>query len=131
MHRRVGIIFLGFHFNLRGHVLVKHDLVTSVKCLLYLDKQVSLLSRVRHKNLVELVGYCIENNLVLVYEFMSEGSLFDALFGKHGSISIQVHSHFAIMSFYNTLTSIYKLVILLFTSSNKQEGRTILQTYNI
>jgi serine/threonine protein kinase len=46
------------------------------------DFQVALLSRVRHKNLVELVGYCIENGLVLVYEFMSGGSLYDSLFGK-------------------------------------------------
>jgi serine/threonine protein kinase len=44
--------------------------------------QVALLSRVRHKNLVELVGYSIDNNLVLVYEFMPQGSLYDALFGK-------------------------------------------------
>jgi serine/threonine protein kinase len=44
--------------------------------------QVTLLSRVRHMNLVELVGYSIDNNLVLVYEFMPGGSLYDALFGK-------------------------------------------------
>jgi hypothetical protein len=37
---------------------------------------------VRHKNLVELVGYSINNSLVLVYEFMPQGSLYDALFGK-------------------------------------------------
>eukprot|EP00250_Pteridium_aquilinum_P022388 c25365_g2_i6 orf=50-2548(+) len=41
-----------------------------------------LLSRVHHKNLVNLVGYCTETQLVLVYEFMANGSLFEALKGK-------------------------------------------------
>ncbi|KAH7297444.1 hypothetical protein KP509_26G070100 [Ceratopteris richardii] len=44
--------------------------------------EVELLSRVHHKNLVSLVGYCIEAQLILVYEFMENGSVFDALNGK-------------------------------------------------
>ncbi|KAH7297417.1 hypothetical protein KP509_26G068900 [Ceratopteris richardii] len=44
--------------------------------------EVELLSRVHHKNLVSLVGYCIEAELILVYEFMANGSLFDSLKGK-------------------------------------------------
>eukprot|EP00250_Pteridium_aquilinum_P022091 c25299_g1_i1 orf=112-3003(-) len=44
--------------------------------------EVDLLSRIHHKNLVRLLGYCNEGKLVLVYEFMSNGSLFDCLHGQ-------------------------------------------------
>ncbi|KAI5074278.1 hypothetical protein GOP47_0010239 [Adiantum capillus-veneris] len=43
--------------------------------------EVDLLSRVHHRNLVALIGYCNEEKLILVYEFMSNGSLFDCLHG--------------------------------------------------
>ncbi|XP_042465197.1 probable LRR receptor-like serine/threonine-protein kinase At1g05700 [Zingiber officinale] len=41
------------------------------------------LTRVHHRNLVSLVGYCSEvNHLALVYEFMSQGTLHDHLQGR-------------------------------------------------
>ncbi|XP_042459743.1 putative leucine-rich repeat receptor-like serine/threonine-protein kinase At2g19230 [Zingiber officinale] len=41
------------------------------------------LTRVHHRNLVSLVGYCNEvNHLALVYEFMSQGTLQDHLRGR-------------------------------------------------
>ncbi|KAH7285318.1 hypothetical protein KP509_33G022200 [Ceratopteris richardii] len=43
--------------------------------------EVRLLSRVHHAHLVKLLGYCTEPELVLVYEFMANGSLFDSLHG--------------------------------------------------
>ncbi|KAG0614721.1 hypothetical protein M758_6G198900 [Ceratodon purpureus] len=44
--------------------------------------EVLLLSRVHHKNLVELLGYCQEkNNQILVYEYLRNGSLHDQLHG--------------------------------------------------
>jgi serine/threonine protein kinase len=37
---------------------------------------------VHHRNLVSLIGYCWEkDHLALVYEYMSQGSLFDHLRG--------------------------------------------------
>nr|XP_043636806.1 serine/threonine-protein kinase-like protein CCR4 [Erigeron canadensis] len=49
--------------------------------------ELEFLSRVNHKNLVQLLGFCEENNeLVLVYEFMENGSLHEHLhktFGSH------------------------------------------------
>ncbi|KAK9932506.1 hypothetical protein M0R45_019741 [Rubus argutus] len=42
-------------------------------------------SRLRHDNLVELLGYCVEGSLrVLAYEFATMGSLHDILHGRKG-----------------------------------------------
>ncbi|XP_031095899.1 PTI1-like tyrosine-protein kinase 1 isoform X2 [Ipomoea triloba] len=47
--------------------------------------QVSLVSRMKHVNLIELLGYCVEGNQrVLVYEFATKGSLHDILHGRKG-----------------------------------------------
>ncbi|KAL0464385.1 UNVERIFIED_CONTAM: G-type lectin S-receptor-like serine/threonine-protein kinase LECRK3 [Sesamum latifolium] len=44
--------------------------------------EVSAIGRTHHKNLVALLGYCDEgNNRLLVYEYMSNGSLSSLLFG--------------------------------------------------
>ena len=45
--------------------------------------EVMVLSLAQHQNLVNLIGYCVEDDQrVLVYEFMPNGSLEDHLFGK-------------------------------------------------
>lgn len=45
--------------------------------------QVSLLGRLHHRNLVNLLGYCIDKGShMLIYEFMSNGSLDNLLYGK-------------------------------------------------
>ncbi|XP_006300598.2 probable leucine-rich repeat receptor-like protein kinase At5g49770 [Capsella rubella] len=47
--------------------------------------EIELLSRVHHKNLVGLVGFCFEQGeQILVYEYMSNGSLKDSLTGRSG-----------------------------------------------
>uniref|UniRef100_A0A0C9S0S2 non-specific protein-tyrosine kinase n=1 Tax=Wollemia nobilis TaxID=56998 RepID=A0A0C9S0S2_9CONI len=47
--------------------------------------QVSMVSRLKHENVVELVGYCVDGVLrVLAYEFATMGSLHDILHGKKG-----------------------------------------------
>ncbi|XP_015696314.1 receptor-like protein kinase At3g21340 [Oryza brachyantha] len=46
--------------------------------------EVQNLTKVHHKNLVSLVGYCLEkDHLALVYEYMVQGSLFDHLRGNN------------------------------------------------
>lgn len=45
--------------------------------------EVSLLGRLHHRNLVNLVGYCVDKGEhMLVYEFMSNGSLANLLYGE-------------------------------------------------
>jgi len=48
--------------------------------------EIDLLSRVHHKNLVTLLGYCIgeSGQHMLIYDHMSEGSLTDHLHGQRG-----------------------------------------------
>ncbi|KAG6742528.1 hypothetical protein POTOM_053400 [Populus tomentosa] len=47
--------------------------------------QVSMVSRLKNENVVELLGYCVEGNLrVLAYEFATMGSLHDILHGRKG-----------------------------------------------
>lgn len=64
--------------------------VVAVKVLANKSKQgekefqteVVLLSRLHHRNLVNLLGYCVDKGqLILVYEFMSNGSLASLLYG--------------------------------------------------
>lgn len=45
--------------------------------------EIELLSRVHHKNLVGLVGFCFEQDeQMLVYEFIPNGNLRESLSGK-------------------------------------------------
>ncbi|CAL0320681.1 unnamed protein product [Lupinus luteus] len=47
--------------------------------------QVSMVSRLKNDNFVELHGYCVEGNLrILAYEFATMGSLHDILHGRKG-----------------------------------------------
>jgi hypothetical protein len=49
--------------------------------------QVSLASKLKHDNLVEMLGYCVDGNYrILAYEFATMGSLHDVLHGKALSI---------------------------------------------
>ncbi|KAK2455062.1 putative LRR receptor serine/threonine-protein kinase [Trifolium repens] len=51
------------------------------------SNEVTLLSRIHHRNLVQLLGYCREEgNSILIYEFMHNGTLKEHLYGPltHG-----------------------------------------------
>ncbi|KAI6695484.1 hypothetical protein NL676_023194 [Syzygium grande] len=47
--------------------------------------EIEVLSCAQHKNLVMLVGYCIETEWLLIYEFACNGSLDKHLYGKESS----------------------------------------------
>lgn len=49
----------------------------------HLQSEVILLGQLKHPNLVKLIGYCCEEEeRVLIYEFMSRGSLENHLFKR-------------------------------------------------
>ncbi|PIN00582.1 Serine/threonine protein kinase [Handroanthus impetiginosus] len=51
------------------------------------QSEVNFLGRLSHPNLVKLLGYCLEDNeLLLVYEFMQKGSLENHLFGRGSAV---------------------------------------------
>jgi serine/threonine protein kinase len=53
--------------------------------------EVKIISRLRHKNLVQLIGWCHEQReLLLVYEYMPNGSLDSHLFGAEISLTWSV-----------------------------------------
>lgn len=63
--------------------------------------QVSLASKLKHENLVEMLGYCVDGNYrILAYEFATMGSLHDVLHGK--TLSIQ----YPFMSYVHALCSL-------------------------
>ena len=51
------------------------------------NAEIEVLSRVHHKNVVNLVGFCFERGeQMLIYEFVRNGSLRDSLSGiAHGT----------------------------------------------
>ncbi|XAR51454.1 Non-specific serine/threonine protein kinase [Bertholletia excelsa] len=64
-------------------VAVKVRSATSTQGTREFDNEVNLLSDIQHENLVPLLGYCCENDQqILVYPFMSNGSLQDRLYGE-------------------------------------------------
>ncbi|KAG6514110.1 hypothetical protein ZIOFF_024450 [Zingiber officinale] len=56
------------------------------------SSEVSLLSRIHHRNLVEFLGYCQqEGKSILVYEFMHNGALKEHLHGKHHFVMFHIY----------------------------------------
>jgi serine/threonine protein kinase len=54
-----------------------------------LKNELALVAKLKHKNLVRLVGVCLEQHeWLLVYEFVSNRSLDKILFGTNRSISV-------------------------------------------
>ncbi|CAK8540395.1 unnamed protein product [Lathyrus sativus] len=64
-------------------VAVKVRSATSTQGTREFDNELNLLSAIQHENLVPLLGYCNEyDQQILVYPFMSNGSLLDRLYGE-------------------------------------------------
>ncbi|KAJ4835049.1 hypothetical protein Tsubulata_012844 [Turnera subulata] len=81
----------GFGVVYKG--VLRDDTPVAVKCLSAESSQgtnefvteIKMISRIRHPNLVELIGCCVEDsNRALVYEYMENNSLATSLLGSKG-----------------------------------------------
>ncbi|KAA8545683.1 hypothetical protein F0562_020866 [Nyssa sinensis] len=76
-----GGVYRGFLRDLNSHVAVKRVSRGSKQGIKEYASEVKIFSRLRHRNLVQLIGWCHEKReLLLVYEFMPNGSLDSHLF---------------------------------------------------
>ncbi|GLT78845.1 hypothetical protein SLA2020_503660 [Shorea laevis] len=65
-------------------VAVKRSQPGSSQGLPEFQTEIMILSKIRHRNLVSLIGYCDERfEMILVYEFMENGTLRDHLYGAN------------------------------------------------
>lgn len=77
-----GSVFRGTLYD-GQEVAVKVRSATSTQGTREFENELNLLSAIRHENLVPLLGFCCENDQqILVYPFMSNGSLQDRLYGE-------------------------------------------------
>lgn len=78
-----GRVYYGVLENEKGAALKKLD--ASKQPDQEFLAQVSMVSRLSHENVVQLLGYCVDGSLrVLAYEFATMGSLHDILHGRKG-----------------------------------------------
>ncbi|CAL9234745.1 unnamed protein product [Arabidopsis halleri] len=83
-----GVVYHG-SLNDSEHVAVKLLAQSSTQGYKQFKAEVELLLRVHHTNLVNLVGYCIEEDqLALVYEFASNGDLKQHLLGESQGVAL-------------------------------------------
>ncbi|GLT74148.1 hypothetical protein SLA2020_459620 [Shorea laevis] len=75
-------------FEVEGTLAIKKVHAASFQSLQEFRNEVKLLSKVKHWNLVSLVGFCeetgVEGARVLVYEYVPNGSLVEYIMGKGG-----------------------------------------------
>lgn len=91
-----GGVYKGFLKDTNSDVAVKRVSRWSKQGVKEYAAEVKIISRLRHRNLVQLIGWCHErNDLLLVYEFMHNGSLDSHLFREISLLTWEVRFRIA------------------------------------
>ncbi|OAY45261.1 L-type lectin-domain containing receptor kinase IX.1 [Manihot esculenta] len=91
-----GAVYKGFLKELDSYIAVKRISGSSKQGLKEFASEVKIISQLRHKNLVQLMGWCHEKGkLLLVYELMPNGSLDSHLFKKERSLTWEARYNIA------------------------------------
>ena len=86
-------VYKGFLKELNSHVAIKRVSRESRQGLKEYATEVKIISQLRHRNLVQLLGWC---HLLLIYEFMPNGSLDSHLYGGKGFLTWTVRYNIAL-----------------------------------
>ncbi|TVU11320.1 hypothetical protein EJB05_44896, partial [Eragrostis curvula] len=107
-----GSVYRGFLQGQRLHVAVKRVSKTSRQGRREYISEVTVISHVRHRSLVQLVGWCHDaDELLLVYELMANGSLDTHLYSSTNILSLPIR--------YNAVLSIGSALLYLHQECEK------------
>ncbi|XP_021802309.1 wall-associated receptor kinase 2-like, partial [Prunus avium] len=95
-----GLVYKGILPADKTEVAIKMSKVSApITDSLEFANEVILLSQINHKNVVKLLGCCLETQTpILVYEFISNGSLYDHLHGKDRKEQLSLETRLKIAS---------------------------------
>ncbi|XVF67317.1 hypothetical protein PTKIN_Ptkin10aG0111300 [Pterospermum kingtungense] len=86
-----GGVYKGFLRDSSSYVAIKRVSSGSKQGIKEYASEVKIISRLRHRNLVQLIGWCHDKKeLLLVYEFMPNGSLDSHLFTENSLLTWEV-----------------------------------------
>ncbi|XP_007042796.2 PREDICTED: L-type lectin-domain containing receptor kinase IX.1 [Theobroma cacao] len=86
-----GAVYKGFLRDSSYYVAIKRVSSGSKQGIKEYASEVKIISRLRHRNLVQLIGWCHDKKeLLLVYEFMPNGSLDSHLFNENSLLTWEV-----------------------------------------
>ncbi|XP_057787997.1 L-type lectin-domain containing receptor kinase IX.1-like [Salvia miltiorrhiza] len=92
-----GGVYRGFLKKVESDVAVKRVSKSSKQGAKEYASEVKIISRLRHRNLVQLIGWCHEKReLLLVYELQPNGSLDSHLFNNKSSLSLRWETRYKI-----------------------------------
>ncbi|KAL2342047.1 hypothetical protein Fmac_009987 [Flemingia macrophylla] len=91
-----GGVYKGYLKDLNSNVAIKRISRESKQGIKEYATEVKIISQLRHRNLVQLIGWChMKKDLILIYEFMQNGSLDSHLYHGKSILTWQIRYNIA------------------------------------